>query len=110
MESKRKTNGEENRDGKKWKIRVKDLEKQSVSEEIFDAVMICNGHYFEPSIPKIKGDENFLGQKIHSHDYRVPDIFKEKSVLVIGAGPSGKIIHKINERRFYSKLKIIFLK
>lgn len=83
-------NGSENRYQKKWKIRVKDLEKQSVSEEIFDAVMVCNGHYFKPSIPKIKGDENFLGQKMHSHDYRVPDIFKDKSVVVIGAGPSGK--------------------
>lgn len=26
---------------------------------------------------------------MHSHDYRVPDVFKDKNVLVIGAGPSG---------------------
>lgn len=26
---------------------------------------------------------------MHSHDYRVPEIFTNKRVLVIGAGPSG---------------------
>lgn len=26
---------------------------------------------------------------MHSHDYRVPDIFANKRVLVVGAGPSG---------------------
>lgn len=26
---------------------------------------------------------------MHSHDYRVPEVFSGKNVLVIGAGPSG---------------------
>ena len=89
---KKQANGNENRYQQKWKIRVRDLQKQAVIEEIFDNVMVCNGHYFQPSIPKIMSDENFLGQKLHSHDYRVPDIFKDKSVVVIGAGPSGSIV------------------
>ncbi|KAI8436325.1 hypothetical protein MSG28_004362 [Choristoneura fumiferana] len=29
------------------------------------------------------------GDIMHSHDYRVPDIFTNKRVLVVGAGPSG---------------------
>jgi dimethylaniline monooxygenase (N-oxide forming) len=29
------------------------------------------------------------GDVMHSHDYRVPEIFTGKRVLVIGAGPSG---------------------
>lgn len=29
------------------------------------------------------------GDVMHSHDYRVPEIFSNKRVLVIGAGPSG---------------------
>lgn len=29
------------------------------------------------------------GDVMHSHDYRVPDIFSGKNVLVVGAGPSG---------------------
>lgn len=29
------------------------------------------------------------GDVMHSHDYRVPEIFTGKKVLVVGAGPSG---------------------
>lgn len=77
---------------KKWKIRVRDLENDVTEEEYFDAVMVCNGHYFEPSIPSIKGIENFKGQQLHSHDYRIPDTFAGKTVVVFGAGPSGIIL------------------
>lgn len=80
---------EKNCNLQKWRIRVKNLSNQTIIEEIFDFVMVCNGHYFEPSIPNIKGNDIFLGQKIHSHDYRVSDLFKNKSVIVLGAGPSG---------------------
>lgn len=41
--------------------------------EIFDAVFVCNGHYFAPNIPKIEGANQFRGNKIHSHDYRSPE-------------------------------------
>ena len=44
---------------------------------------------FEPRIPDNISMENFNGLKLHSHDYREPDMFKDRSVLVLGAGPSG---------------------
>lgn len=74
---------------RKWSIKVKDLRRNETLEETFDAVMVCNGHYFEPSIPKLTGQEDFRGVQLHSHDYRIPDIFLDKTVAVIGAGPSG---------------------
>lgn len=74
---------------RKWTIKVKNLEKDTVLTESFDAVMVCNGHYFEPSTPNLKGQKTFQGQQLHSHDYRMPDIFTDKTVLVLGAGPSG---------------------
>ena len=40
-------------------------------------------------IPQLDGIDQFQGEQIHSHDYRTPDIFTNKRVLVIGAGPSG---------------------
>ncbi|KAL3286893.1 hypothetical protein HHI36_001380 [Cryptolaemus montrouzieri] len=55
----------------------------------FDSVIICNGHYNEPIIPNIKGQENFNGQIFHSHKYRSPKPFTGLRVLVVGAGPSG---------------------
>lgn len=74
---------------RKWIVRVKDLEKNVTLTESFDAIMVCNGHYFEPSTPNVKNHKAFQGLQLHSHDYRVPDIFTDKSVVVIGAGPSG---------------------
>lgn len=58
----------------------------------FDAIFLCNGHYSHPSIPQYDGLNEFLGKKIHSHDYRQPNQFRNEIVLIIGAGPSGKDI------------------
>ncbi|XP_066588830.1 senecionine N-oxygenase isoform X2 [Prorops nasuta] len=74
---------------RKWSLRVKDLSKNEMINETFDAVMVCNGHYFQPNIPSIKGQKIFQGEQLHSHDYRIPDIFQDKIVVVLGAGPSG---------------------
>ncbi|XP_043280179.1 flavin-containing monooxygenase FMO GS-OX5-like isoform X2 [Venturia canescens] len=74
----------------KWSVKVRDLtNKEILKNEIFDAVMVCNGHYFEPSLPSIQGHDVFKGQQLHSHDYRLPDAFQGKTVAVLGAGPSG---------------------
>jgi dimethylaniline monooxygenase (N-oxide forming) len=80
---------EDNTMEKKWKLRVRDLQKSISTEEFFDAIMVCNGHYFQPSLPSMKGREEFEGQQIHSHDYRRPEPFADKRIVVIGAGPSG---------------------
>lgn len=74
---------------RKWTVKVKDLQRDASVVESFDAVMVCNGHYFEPRIPKISGQDVFAGEQLHSHDYRVPEIFNGKIVVVLGAGPSG---------------------
>lgn len=74
---------------RKWSVKVRDLQRDAVVTEGFDAIMVCNGHYFEPWIPKISGRDIFAGKQMHSHDYRVPEIFDGKTVVVLGAGPSG---------------------
>nr|XP_050860583.1 flavin-containing monooxygenase 2-like isoform X3 [Vespula vulgaris] len=73
----------------KWSVKVRDLKENVVKTETFDAIMVCNGHYFEPFTPNLKGQNVFQGDQLHSHDYRVPTIFKDKTVVVLGAGPSG---------------------
>ncbi|KAJ8952589.1 hypothetical protein NQ318_004136 [Aromia moschata] len=57
--------------------------------KVYDAIMICNGHYNEPVIPQIPGQEKFGGKIEHSHTFRSPESYKGQRVLVIGAGPSG---------------------
>lgn len=57
--------------------------------ETFDSVFVCSGHYSDPHLPYISGIEHFKGKVIHSHSYRYPEPFANKSVVVLGAGASG---------------------
>lgn len=52
-------------------------------------VVCANGTNWFNSRPKIKGEETFTGEIIHSVEYRNSDRLKGKRVLVIGAGNSG---------------------
>ncbi|KAM9685473.1 dimethylaniline monooxygenase [N-oxide-forming] 4-like [Trichechus inunguis] len=58
---------------------------------VFDAVMICTGFLTTPNLPlgSFPGINDFKGQYFHSREYKHPDIFKDKRVLVIGMGNSG---------------------
>ncbi|NXG69094.1 FMO1 monooxygenase, partial [Baryphthengus martii] len=58
---------------------------------IFDAVMVCSGNFSEPSLPLhcFPGIEKFQGQYFHSRQYKHPDVFQSKRVLVVGMGNSG---------------------
>ena len=53
----------------------------------FDGVVVASGHQSIPRHPS--GVEEFKGEYIHSHTYRVPEQFTGKRVLVIGPGNSG---------------------
>ncbi|KAK2540449.1 Fmo1 [Columba guinea] len=58
---------------------------------VFDAVMVCTGNFPEPTIPlhSFPGIKRFKGQYFHSRQYKRPDVFKGKRVLVVGMGNSG---------------------
>jgi dimethylaniline monooxygenase (N-oxide forming) len=71
----------------------------------FDAVCICTGTNTYPSLPKFPGQELFKGEIIHSVDYKSPEKFAGKRVLIIGSGESGSdITNEIS--RFASKCAI----
>ncbi|KAG6921730.1 Flavin-binding monooxygenase family protein [Chelydra serpentina] len=57
--------------------------------ERFDAVIVCSGHYSDPFVPPIPGLETFPGRVLHSHEYRCPEPFAGRTVVLLGAGPSG---------------------
>ncbi|KAK4476501.1 hypothetical protein RD792_015656 [Penstemon davidsonii] len=59
------------------------------SEEVFDAVIVCNGHHTQPRLAHLQGIEKWPGKQLHSHNYRGPELFQDKIVVVIGDGPSG---------------------
>ncbi|XP_033215017.1 flavin-containing monooxygenase FMO GS-OX-like 2 isoform X1 [Belonocnema kinseyi] len=72
-----------------WKVQVKNLETNQVFQKQFDVIIICAGQYFDPNIPVIAGIITFPGQILHSHSYRKPEEFSEKSIVILGASASG---------------------
>ncbi|XP_055952147.1 uncharacterized protein LOC129988065 isoform X2 [Argiope bruennichi] len=72
-----------------WAVSFSDVVTKEKETYIYDAVMVCNGHYSVPYMPEIEGLNDFKGVIIHSHDYREPQDFKDLKVVVLGAGASG---------------------
>ncbi|NWQ67600.1 FMO4 monooxygenase, partial [Neopipo cinnamomea] len=59
---------------------------------VFDAVMVCTGHYQEPYLPldSFPGiGTRFKGQYLHSQEYKDVEAFQGKRVLVVGIGNTG---------------------
>jgi dimethylaniline monooxygenase (N-oxide forming) len=52
----------------------------------YTEVVIAVGHDWCPKLPRFPG--HFSGESIHSHEYRAPEPFAGRRVLVVGAGPS----------------------
>jgi cation diffusion facilitator CzcD-associated flavoprotein CzcO len=75
----------ERREGGGWRISTGDGETHD-----FDALLICNGHHWDPSYPSFPG--SFDGPTLHSHHYIDPSEpleLRGKRVLVVGIGNSG---------------------
>jgi cation diffusion facilitator CzcD-associated flavoprotein CzcO len=61
-----------------------------IDGERFDALLVCNGHHWDPSFPDFPGQ--FDGTSLHSHHYIDPTDpvdLTGKRVLVVGIGNSG---------------------
>ncbi|XP_040826103.1 dimethylaniline monooxygenase [N-oxide-forming] 1 isoform X1 [Ochotona curzoniae] len=67
------------------------LHEGKQEQAVFDAVMVCVGYLTNPYLPLdcFPGINTFKGQYFHSRQYKHPDIFKDKRVLVVGMGNSG---------------------
>ncbi|XP_015982199.2 flavin-containing monooxygenase 5 [Rousettus aegyptiacus] len=72
-----------------WKV-VTECEGRK-EENVFDGVMVCTGHHVSPYLPlhSFPGIEKFQGQYMHSREYKNPQSFTGKRVIVIGIGNSG---------------------
>lgn len=84
-------------DNTKWRVTVKQSSPHSNVvnwySELFDAVIVGNGHYSVPHVPKIKGlsswNSRFESSIFHSKAFRTPKIFENKVCLFVGTGLSG---------------------
>ncbi|TMS20295.1 Dimethylaniline monooxygenase [N-oxide-forming] 5 [Larimichthys crocea] len=60
-------------------------------KHVFDAVLVCSGHYIHPALPlsDFPGHEMFSGRCFHSWEYKDADACRGKRVVVVGIGNSG---------------------
>ncbi|PON92974.1 Dimethylaniline monooxygenase, N-oxide-forming, partial [Trema orientale] len=79
-----------------WKVRSKMRSDQEYVEidETYDAVVVCVGHYKEPRIAQIPGVDAWPGRQMHSHNYRIPEPFRDQVVILIGASASAADISR----------------
>ena len=54
-----------------------------------DEVVVATGFEHTPQIPEWPGRETFTGELIHAAEYRNPDPYRGRRVLVVGCGCSG---------------------
>lgn len=73
-----------------WEVETERTDGQRETR-VFDAVMVCSGHYTHPHLPlrDFPGIESFEGRYFHSWDYRSAEGLQGKRVVVIGIGNSG---------------------
>ncbi|XP_055332008.1 dimethylaniline monooxygenase [N-oxide-forming] 4-like isoform X2 [Paramacrobiotus metropolitanus] len=68
----------------KFHVTSMDLETEKTEQVVADILLICNGHNGKPNIPLLHNIEQFRGSVIHSAEYRVPEVYQNKNVAIIG--------------------------
>ncbi|KAK3033774.1 hypothetical protein RJ639_034216 [Escallonia herrerae] len=58
------------------------------SEAVFEAVVVCVGHHTVPRVADVPGIRKWPRKQLHSHNYRVPEPFRDQIVVLIGDGTS----------------------
>ena len=61
---------------------------ESGEERRYDALLVANGHHWDPRWPEPPFPGPFDGEQLHSHYYLDNTGFRDKSVLVVGIGNS----------------------
>lgn len=64
------------------------LVETTQNKNIYDAVVVCNGHHWNPRFPEPAFAGTFTGEQIHSHHYKESQQVAGKNVLVVGMGNS----------------------
>jgi len=70
-------------EGDGWRVHT------SAGSSWHPALISATGRFGHPVWPSIPGQESFAGELMHSRDYRGPEPFRGRRVMVVGNGPSG---------------------
>ena len=78
------------RDGDGWIVRTSEGEVRAPE------VVVATGHELRPFTPDWEGRDEFRGELLHGDDYRNPERFRDRDVLVVGSGCTGmEIAHDL---------------
>ncbi|KAF2827082.1 FAD/NAD(P)-binding domain-containing protein [Ophiobolus disseminans] len=76
-----------------WTVRTRNLRTNKEHDDIFDAVIVANGHFIVPYIPHIPSirewNTQYPGAISHSKYYRRPEEYSGMKVIVVGNSASG---------------------
>ncbi|MEM1270015.1 MAG: NAD(P)-binding domain-containing protein [Bacteroidota bacterium] len=70
-----------------YDVTIEHLDSGTTETKRYDAVLVANGHHWDPNWPEFPG--TFGGEVLHSHDYKVPGPYAGKRVVIVGVGNSG---------------------
>ncbi|TID06233.1 Dimethylaniline monooxygenase [N-oxide-forming] 5 [Colletotrichum higginsianum] len=71
-----------NADGSKWRV---EMIKSGIPEyQEFDKVVLCHGYQTKPKMPSYERQEEYEGLLLHSQQFRKPEDFKGKKVVLVG--------------------------
>lgn len=71
------------REDGRWAVSVKQKDG-FLCKEKFDKVVVANGYFTSPRIPKIEGIEEFSGPALHAINFHYPEQYDGKNILLVG--------------------------
>ncbi|MFQ5351051.1 MAG: flavin-containing monooxygenase, partial [Thermoanaerobaculia bacterium] len=70
-----------------YRVETRDLERGETRSALYRAVLVCNGHHWQPKLLRFPG--SFDGDSLHSRTYRSAESLRDGRVLIVGIGNSG---------------------
>ena len=89
-----------------WLVRLRHVNGGEDEERRYSAVLVANGHHWDPLLPDPPFPGTFAGRELHAHHYKSKDELRGKRVVVVGMGNSAMDIavesSEVAERTFLS--------
>ncbi|RKL31586.1 hypothetical protein BFJ72_g10990 [Fusarium proliferatum] len=73
-----------NSDDSGWILQVEKVGTGEKESRTFDKVVFCHGYQTKRVMPTFPGQDKFEGEIIHSQQYRSPEAFQDKTVVILG--------------------------
>lgn len=54
----------------------------------YDALVVCNGHHWDPQWPEPPFPGTFDGEVLHAHDFKTAEPWRDKRIVILGMGNS----------------------